>query len=162
MLWIASRPVWEGTLWQKPWVTCFLVGVASWPILQIGLASRYGMSPWKLGAWGMYTVPDVRSATRIFAPRLGLLALKDMTPRVREAVIAYHQRWRILGRLASPRQALLFILDDFPKLNHLKLVSERLRLDPRSSRIVRGRDIYLASRIGSKKKIWCVQSTASW
>lgn len=39
-----------------------LVGLAlltAWPIFHTHLVSRYGVSPWKLGGWGMYAVPPI-------------------------------------------------------------------------------------------------------
>lgn len=47
----------------------FLVAFALWPAVQFTLTQTHGVDPWKLFAWGMYTVPGPKPMARIVGVR---------------------------------------------------------------------------------------------
>ena len=40
-------------------LVAFLAGVACWPLAHRVLVARYGIDPWKLGAFAMYATPNL-------------------------------------------------------------------------------------------------------
>lgn len=115
-----------------------LVSLALWPIVQIALVRRYGVDPWELYGWGMYTRPHLDADVRAFALPDGrslVLAREEL-----DAIRAFELAWRHLGRLASPSAAAARILGRRPDLEGVRLVGTKLELDPATDRIVARED----------------------
>ncbi len=43
-----------------------MIGLAVWPALHIALVVEYGVNPWKLAGWGMYSAPQIAPEVRLF------------------------------------------------------------------------------------------------
>ena len=81
-----------------------LVAFALWPVVQWGLASSYGVSPWKLGGWAMFTAPQFPVGVTPFEVRGDqLVPITDarLTPELRHEVRRLAGYRRTIGRFAS-------------------------------------------------------------
>ena len=119
-------------------VCAFLVAFAIWPALQHALVRVYGIDPWRLCAWGMYSSPGPMKTIRVVALRdeagPEILDREAYPPEVERLVTIYRWRKQALGDLASAdslAQALLAMHTDW---DGVALPMVTLALDPESAR----------------------------
>lgn len=117
-----------------------LVALTLWPLVHIGLVRRYGLSPWKLAGWGMYSAPRSRSlGMEVFGRPAGGGALVHMDrppPAVRDAAGPYLERHRWLHRLARPTALAAAIAAAEPGWDEITIAVFEPELDRRSGMIV--------------------------
>jgi len=118
----------------------FLIGFAIWPLVQYGAVLRYGVDPWKLCAFGMYTVPGPMKTLRLalVSDEGETLVIDPKTYSAREgrAAIRFVEYRRALGRLARPEDLLNVFFEDRPGLESLVVGLTTLKLDRNSARLV--------------------------
>jgi hypothetical protein len=128
------------TRWKTIVVHVGLVLLTLWPLVHIGLVSRFDLSPWKLGGFGMYATP-----------RFGMLGM-EVFGRVRESgdeeqltaptaalqVLAteYLERHRWLGRLARPGALAEAAFALHPEWDQVRVIVFRPELDRTSGMVV--------------------------
>lgn len=93
------------TLARKQQVlTAGLIGFTLWPLAQMELVHRFGISPWKLAGWGMYATPRI-------SPGLAILVqegdqppapMPTVPPEVRVACQRLQRKRLWLRDLAPP------------------------------------------------------------
>jgi len=101
-------------------VGIFLLLFALWPLLQFGLTQHYGVSPWKLFGWAMYSVPGAMKTVRVVAitdEGLRRLSLRSYTSQEQEIVDTFRQHRQALGRLASPEPLAAGMLELHPEFD---------------------------------------------
>jgi len=94
-----------------------LILFSLWPLVQMGLVARYGISPWKLAGWGMYSTPRIM-------PGVGILVRKNdgdapaplraISQRVRNEAEDFGNRRLWLGTLARPDKLARAVLAEAP------------------------------------------------
>lgn len=117
-----------------------LVLLTLWPLVHIGLVKRYGISPWKLAGWGMYSAPRSRSlGMEVFgAPSVGG-ALEQLTapaPAIRDEAGRYLERHRWLRRLVRPTALAGAIAVTHPEWREVKVVVFEPDLEPSTGMVV--------------------------
>jgi hypothetical protein len=123
-----------------------LVIFALWPLVQNGLCARYGVDPWKLFGWAMYSVPGRMSRLDLYratpagdgdaAADLRPLPASAIAPPLRESLEAFRQRRGALGALVSPDPLAREILRLHPELEGVGIALTTLELDRASARVV--------------------------
>jgi hypothetical protein len=116
--------------------TILLCAVALWPLVQITLVRSRGVDPWELWGFGMYTCPRLDSEVRAFTGDRPL-------PKT-EALRAYEEAWRHIGRLASPRRAARSYFEIDPKLEAVRFRLNRLELDASDRVALRGAEVIVS------------------
>ena len=123
---------------KKVILLAWLVLFALWPICQIALTKTYDVNPWKLVAWGMYSVPQINVA-------VGLIEIKGfpggetpiMPDRMPEELVRaigeFGRRRTVLGELASPDKLAALALESFPDVDQIRVVIHRAAVDRRSA-----------------------------
>ncbi len=117
-----------------------LVLLTLWPLVHIGLVKRYGISPWKLAGWGMYSAPRSRSlGMEVFgAPSAGgpLEQLTAPAPAVRDEAGRYLERHRWLRRLVRPTALAAAVAAAHPEWREVKVVVFEPDLVPATGMVV--------------------------
>lgn len=117
-----------------------LVALTLWPLVHIGLVRRYGLSPWKLAGWGMYSAPRSRSlGMEVFGRPAGggpLVHLTNPPPAVRDAAGPYLERHRWLHRLARPHALAAAIAAAEPGWDDVTIAVFEPELDRASGMVV--------------------------
>lgn len=54
---------------KKQVLAAGLIGFSLWPLAQMELVRRFGISPWKLAGWGMYATPRITPGIAIYVQR---------------------------------------------------------------------------------------------
>jgi len=101
-----------------------LILLALWPAVQIGLVLRYDVSPWKLGAWGMYASPQRLPGLKLRGFREGIMVapFDRPYPKWLQVELKNFQSYRrAMGQLYSPDRLGALILDRRPGLDALRL-----------------------------------------
>ena len=73
---------------KRSLVHVFLLVLAVWPAVHIGLVLRYDVNPWKLAGWGMYSAPQLPAYVRVSAltpDEVGLYELRTIQPGLQPA-----------------------------------------------------------------------------
>ncbi len=121
-------------------VKAFLICFAIWPLVQYAAVLRYGVDPWKLCAFGMYSVPGpmktLRLAVRSEQGEVLVIEPESYSPRERQAAIRFVEYRRSLGRLARPNDLLSVFFEERPELEALIVGLATLKLDRGSARLV--------------------------
>lgn len=116
----------------------FLLLFAAWPVLQHALVRVYGVDPWRLGAWGMYSVPGPMKTLRVVALRDDaepqLLNHEAYPPEVERLVTTYRWRKQALGELVSADRLAEALLAMHANWDGVALPMLTLALDPESAR----------------------------
>ena len=114
-------------------VKVLLVALALWPLAHFALVLRFGVDPWKLFGWAMYSVPGAMKTVRVIElSRDG--GAREVTRAVQgEAVWRVVSRYRVLrqslGDLASPEATARRILALRPDWEGVALPVLSLALD---------------------------------
>lgn len=125
---------------KRKLVIGFLVCFALWPLVQISLVRSQGVDPWRLFAWGMYSVPGSMRTLRVVIldserpPRV--LGTHLYTPAEEAIVTRYRTRRQALGELASGEAAARELLALHPEWDGVALPVLSLSLDRESARTV--------------------------
>lgn len=121
-------------------VAAALATLTAWPLVHIYLVEHYGLSPWKLAGWGMYSAPRSRSlGMEVFGRPQGegaLVHFSDPTPAVREIAGRYLERHRWLRRLVRPDAFAAAIAIAHPEWDEVKIVVFEPDLDRTSGMVV--------------------------
>lgn len=121
-------------------VAAFLIAFALWPAVQIGLVQRYGADPWRLFAWGMYSVPGAMRTVRIVVlhperpPRI--LSTRLYTEDEDAIMQSFRHRRQALGALARPAAVADDLLALHPEWHGVALPVLSISLDRASARTV--------------------------
>lgn len=77
---------------KRTLAAAFLIAFAIWPAIQFTLTQTHGVDPWKLFAWGMYTVPGPKPLARVVGlledgstEKIAVASYSDAERRVLEA-----------------------------------------------------------------------------
>lgn len=131
---------------KKAVVYAFLAVLTVWPAVQIWLTKAYGVSAWKLGGWGMYAVPRPKyvGMTVLYRAQGGteLVQLQSPTQADQAAAGVFLERYRWLGRLASPDEFTRSMLDRHPEWEVVRIVLSQPVLDRESAMIVMHEEVY--------------------
>mgnify|MGYP000193042492 CR=1 FL=1 len=131
-----------------------LTALTLWPLLHIGLVERYGLSPWKLAGWGMYSAPRSRSlGMEVFGrPRAGgaLEQLTAPSPAIREEAGRYLERHRWLRKLVRPTALAEAIAASRPDWDEVKIVAFEPDLDRTTGMIVMTILVHRYTRTGDQ------------
>jgi hypothetical protein len=121
-----------------------LIAVTVWPLVQIGLALHYDVSPWKLGGFGMYATPRFALVGMEIYGRsdaaLPWQQLTQPTPELQAAAREFLESHRWLRRLASSQRVAELALASQPEWRELRVVVSYPVLDGASGRVVLTRD----------------------
>ena len=101
-----------------------LVVLALWPAVQIGLVLRYDVSPWKLGAWGMYSSPQRLPGLKLRGFKEGVMVVPFVRPYPKwlQVEMKHFQRYRrAMGQLYSPAKLGALIFERRRDLDALRL-----------------------------------------
>ena len=119
-------------------VCAFLVVFAVWPALQHALVRAYGVDPWRLCAWGMYSAPGPMKTVRVVALRdesgAEVLDRGAYRPDVDRLVTRYRWRKQALGDLASADSLAQALLARHTDWDGVALPMVTLAVDPESAR----------------------------
>jgi hypothetical protein len=120
-------------------VAVLMACLTVWPLVQIGLCFRYGLSPWKLAGWGMYAEPRLGATLDVVA-RETPDGTAEPLPPVAYGVMAeadrFLQDWRWLRRLVRPDRFAQAVFAAFPKYQALEIVVNHQVLDRSTGFIV--------------------------
>ena len=119
-----------------------LLALGLWPAIHAGLTVAYGIDPWKLAGFAMYSVPGPMRTLRVagvyrdgrFAPR-GFRSY-DIVEQV--IIDALRERRRALGDLADFDGAAAAFLDLHPDWEGVLITELSLTLDPETAHLVEG------------------------
>jgi len=127
-----------------------LVFLTVWPPVHMGLAFRYGMSSWKLCGWGMYATPRPKTfGMDVFGRRPGTSELEQLanpSEALAASANAYLERFRWLGRLASPAPFAELALADHPEWEAVELRVFHSHLERDTGMVVMRREDYAFTR----------------
>jgi len=115
-----------------------LVVVAVWPGLHHWLYRSYGIDPWKLCGFAMYTRPHAAHRLEVLQVRDGhATPLRVVSPALAAEAEQLGRRRGALGELGSPDRLGRLILAELPDVGHVRLVLHRVDFDCRTTRLDR-------------------------
>ena len=113
-----------------------VVFVLVWPLVHIGLVTRYRLDPWEFFAWSMYAVPAARVQVRVEVERDGevfpLRAMGDMRRQVR----SFARRRTALGLLAPTESLAREIFAGDSTVDAVIIETREVVLDRKSTLLV--------------------------
>lgn len=115
-----------------------LIGLAVWPALHIALVVEYGVNPWKLAGWGMYSAPQIAPEVRLFGLASGAggrYELGTVPSALAPAVLDFRRSRLGLGELARPDALAAAMLDYYSAIDGVAIVVVQPVLDPGSNLI---------------------------
>jgi hypothetical protein len=123
----------------KQWVGVVLLAVvAVWPAVHHGLYRRYGIDPWKLCGFAMYTRPHAAHQLQVLEVRDGeARPLRVRSPRLAAEAEHLGRQRGALGELGSPDRLGRMVLAELPDVDHVRLVLQRVDFDCRTTRLDR-------------------------
>ena len=130
----------DGAPVKRRLVIAFLVAFALWPAVQIVLVRSHGADPWRLFAWGMYSVPGSMRTPRIVVlhearpPRV--ISTRLYSEAENEIMTVYRVRRQALGDLASADATAEALLALHPDWQGVALPVLTLSLDAETARTV--------------------------
>jgi len=121
----------------KKWTgLALLAAVAVWPAVHYGLYRAYGIDPWKLCGFAMYTRPHAAHRLEVLQVRDGQATpLRVVSPALAAEADRLGRRRGALGELGSPDRLGRLILAELPDVGHVRLVLHRVDFDCRSTRL---------------------------
>jgi hypothetical protein len=127
-----------------------LVFLTIWPLAHMVLAYAYGLSSWKLCGWGMYATPRPKTyGMDVYGRRPGASGLEQLanpTPALAESATTYLERFRWMGRLASPEPFARLVLAEHPEWELVQLQIFHSHLELASGMVVMRREDYEFAR----------------
>jgi len=109
---------------KKRFFAAGLLVLGLWPVVQMGLVVRYGVSSWKLGAWGMYASPQQLPGIKLrgFSAGEMVAPFNRPYPRWLQLELKHYQRYRrAFGQLYPPHRLGDLILEKQRDLEALRL-----------------------------------------
>jgi hypothetical protein len=107
-----------------------------WPLAHLVLVARFGVDPWELFGWAMYSQPAPRVSVRVDVERGGekgpLRAMGELRGQLRD----WARRRSTLGRLASPDPLAGRIFASDPTIDAAVVVVRRLELDRKTGYLI--------------------------
>jgi hypothetical protein len=91
-----------------------LIVFALWPAVHIGLVKTWGVNPWKLAGWGMYSAPQI-------PPELRIHPLTVLTPDLEATRLEFLRARLGLGNLARPTRLARALLDRYPAIDGVSI-----------------------------------------
>lgn len=125
---------------KRKLVAAFLLAFAAWPLAQHALVRSHGVDPWRLFAWGMYSVPGPMRTVRVVVldterpPRL--LSVQHYTAQEEDIVARFRTRRQALGSLFSAEGPARELLALHPDWDGVALPVLSLSLDRESASTV--------------------------
>jgi hypothetical protein len=119
-------------------IVALLLFVASWPLAQRLLVARYGVDPWKLGAFAMYSTPNlpVLVAAVGSGPHGTAVIDEQALPEwVRQRLDRFRVERGALGTLRDPADVGHMLLTARPDLTTVAILIQRSWLDPATATI---------------------------
>jgi hypothetical protein len=101
-----------------------LIVFALWPAAHIGLVKAWGVNPWKLAGWGMYSAPQIPPDLRIscFTPdEMGVYPLNVLAPELEATRHAFLRTRLGLGSLVRPTGLARALLDHCPAIDGVSI-----------------------------------------
>ena len=121
--------------WKRRLVHVALACFTLWPLAHMGLVRGWGVNPWKLAGWGMYSAPQIPAELRLFGmtpDAIGEYEIHDLPDEV-EPFAARFLRSRLgLGRLARPDALAEGLLDAWPAITGVRVEVIQPVLEPKS------------------------------
>ncbi len=120
-------------------VRAFLVFFAAWPLVHAGLSARYGIDPWKLAGFGMYSVPGAMKTVRVMRVAsdgsFELLDYQRYSNGQRAIVDKLRELRRSLGALQPLDGAAAALLALHPDWEGVVISVVTLELEPETARL---------------------------
>ena len=121
-------------------VAIALLCFALWPLAQHGLVRAFGVDPWKLFGWAMYSAPGPMRTVRVVGvledgTALGL-DYRAYAPADERAISHFRHRRNALGSLASSDRLALSLLAGHPEWAGVWIGVLSLSLDADSARLM--------------------------
>lgn len=117
-----------------------IVAFALWPLCQYALVLRYGVDPWKLFGFAMYSVPGPMKTVRIIeisrSGHFRVLDFQAYTPEEQVLVDTFRERRSALGRLQSADALAAGMLALHPEFEGVEVVVVSLELSRDTARLV--------------------------
>ena len=116
---------------KKQVLTVALIGFSLWPLVQLELVRRFGISPWKLAGWGMYATPRISPGIAILVQEGTEEAapMRVVPPEVRVACENFAPRRLWLRNLARPDAIGELVLATNPAYRRATIRIFELKLD---------------------------------
>lgn len=113
---------------KKQVVYGFLALFTVWPIVHVALTRVYGLNPWKLAGWGMYSKPPLPNPTieltgrgSADAPYTGV----GMDGPLQAKAGEFLNRTYWLGELVEPGAVARAVFARYPRLQELRITVSR-------------------------------------
>ncbi len=132
-------------------IVALVLGVALWPIAQRALVVRYGIDPWKLGAFAMYATPNLPVlVAAVGTGRQGTAVVDEaaLPAWARERLDRFRVERHALGILRDPADVAQMLLAARPDLTRVDILIQRTLLDPATARIAVATPRYVYERGG--------------
>lgn len=116
---------------RKQVLALALIGFSLWPLVQMELVRRFGISPWKLAGWGMYAAPRISPGIAILVQEGSEepAPMRIVPPAVRVACENFAPRRLWLRNLAPPDAIGELVLAANPAYQKATIQILELRLD---------------------------------
>lgn len=125
-----------------------LSALTVWPCVHIVLARTYGLSPWKLAGWGMYSAPRMGAGFQVLA-RTGPddeFQPMPVPPEAMELARTFYDRRRWLGGLVVPDALGAAVLASDPELHEVAILVEQPYLSTETAHIESTHELYRYER----------------
>jgi hypothetical protein len=127
---------------RKIFLSAVVAPPLMWPLAQRLLVARFDVDPWRLGGWGMYSVPgrkyriDLMVAEPPFsssaspASSLRTLRRSEVSPEFLREFSSWRERRSVLGRLVPLSGIARRFFDTHPAFEVLEIREKTARLEP--------------------------------
>jgi hypothetical protein len=130
-------------------LVALLAFVALWPLVHRGLVALYGIDPWKLSGFAMYSTPSLPVvAVAVTAGRDGPVPIDEssLPAWVRSGLERFRVERLALGTLREPDREARAILAARPDLSSVGILVQKSALDPRTAVIANTTERYVYDR----------------
>lgn len=119
-------------------IVALLASLALWPFAHRALVARYGIDPWKLGAFAMYATPNLPvlvAAVGTTPSGTSLIDEETLPVWVRRHLDRFRVERAALGTLRDPEDVGRALLAARPDLTSVGILIQRSTLDPATATI---------------------------
>jgi hypothetical protein len=122
---------------KKQALAAGLIAFSLWPLVHLELVRRFGLSPWKLGGWGMYAAPRIAPGIAILVQRgdAAPAPMPIVPPAVLVACENFAPRRLWLRDLAPPDEIGRLVLASSPEYQSATVVILQPLLDTTSGMV---------------------------